>query len=237
MHRPCTLLIAASLIAVPTQASAAPSQAAIASAIKADVAEIVAGINAKDIYKATKFDAPDLVSMESGREPSVGAKADHDGLSMSFKYNPNWHLTLIDETVDVAKSGDLATYRGTYAEDMPASSSVARGAVVQGRQRAGRDRGIAFDEGFGFSHRGEAVSGGFAAVVGEDRDERQRGTTNVNHAARSRAHVSAFIAPGLLVTHRRHQPFLARLCVRRRRADRSESAGPGRPCRPRQKRR
>ena len=38
-------------------------------------------------------------------------------LSMSFKYNPNWHLTLIDETVDVAKSGDMATYRGTYAED------------------------------------------------------------------------------------------------------------------------
>ena len=117
MPRPRSLLIAASLIAVPTQASAAPSQAAIASRIKADVAEIVAGINAKDIDKATKFDAPDLVSMESGREPSVGAKADHDGLSMSFKYNPNWHLTLIDEAVDVAKSGDMATYRGTYAED------------------------------------------------------------------------------------------------------------------------
>ena len=117
MPRPRRLLIAASLIAVPNQAFAAPSQAAIASAIKADVAEIVAGINAKDIDKATRFDAPDLVSMESGREPSVGAKADHDGLSMSFKYNPNWHLTLIDETVDVAKSGDMATYRGTYAED------------------------------------------------------------------------------------------------------------------------
>ena len=69
MPRPRRLLIAASLIAVPTQACAAPSQAAIASTIKADVAEMVAGINAKDIDKATSFDAPDLVSMESGREP------------------------------------------------------------------------------------------------------------------------------------------------------------------------
>jgi ketosteroid isomerase-like protein len=97
--------------------SAQPSQSAIATQIKGDVAEIVAGINNKDIDKATKFDAPDLVSMESGRAPSIGAKADREGLSMAFKYAPDWHLTMIDETVDVAKSGDMAVYRGTYAED------------------------------------------------------------------------------------------------------------------------
>lgn len=93
------------------------SQLAIATQIKADVAEIVAGINTKDIHKATKFDAPDVVSMESMRAPSVGAEADHDGLLMTFKYAPSWHLTMIDETVDVAGSGDMAVYRGTYAED------------------------------------------------------------------------------------------------------------------------
>jgi len=111
--------ITAFLSIVPVEAAAAPqaSQSAIASAIKADVGEIVAGINTKDIGKATRFDAPDLVSMESGREPSVGAKADRDGLSMAFKYAPSWHLTLIDETVDVAKAGDMAIYHGTYAED------------------------------------------------------------------------------------------------------------------------
>jgi len=98
-------------------APASRSGSATASKIKADVAEIVAGINTKDIAEATKFDAPDLVSMESGREPSVGAKADHDGLSMVFKYAPSWHLTMLDETVDVARSGDMATYRGTYQED------------------------------------------------------------------------------------------------------------------------
>lgn len=87
------------------------------SKIRSEIAEIVAGINAKDIDKATKYDAPDLFSMESGRTPAVGAKADHDGLSTAFKYAPSWHLTMIDETVDVSKSGDMAVYRGTYAED------------------------------------------------------------------------------------------------------------------------
>jgi ketosteroid isomerase-like protein len=109
----------ACLALLPVQASAAApdTRSAIASKIKADVAEIVSGINTKDIDKATKYDSPDLVSMESGREPSVGAKADHDGLAMAFKYAPEWHLDLIDETVDVAKAGDMAVYRGTYAED------------------------------------------------------------------------------------------------------------------------
>ena len=114
-----SLLIPLGLSCAPAHAESRrdAGQAAIASQIKADVAEIVAGINTKDIDKATKFDAPDLVSMESMRAPSFGAKADHDGLSMAFKYAPSWHLNLIDETVDVAKSGDMAIYRSTYSED------------------------------------------------------------------------------------------------------------------------
>jgi ketosteroid isomerase-like protein len=119
LKRHYPIVIAAALSCGPAGASPAarPSQSAIAGKIKADVAEIVAGINAKDIDQATRFDAPDLVSMENGREPSVGAKADRDGLSMAFKYAPSWHLSLVDETVDVARAGDMATYRGTYAED------------------------------------------------------------------------------------------------------------------------
>jgi ketosteroid isomerase-like protein len=114
-----SLLIFVGLSCAPAHAEPGRNagRAAIASQIKADVAEIVAGINTKDIDKATKFDAPDLVSMESMRAPSFGAKADHDGLSMTFKYAPSWHLNLIDETVDVAKSGDMAIYRSTYSED------------------------------------------------------------------------------------------------------------------------
>ena len=36
---------------------------------------------------------------------------------MGFARDPNWRVRLIDETVDVASSGDLAVYRGTYDED------------------------------------------------------------------------------------------------------------------------
>ena len=116
----CVCLAAAlALSCTSAQASAATGQskAAIAAKIKADVAEIVNGINSKDIAKATRFDAPDLLTMESGREPSAGAKADHDGIAMTFKYAPSWHLSLVDETVDVAAAGDMAVYRGTYDED------------------------------------------------------------------------------------------------------------------------
>jgi ketosteroid isomerase-like protein len=119
LKRLTSLLLAAGVCGV--QAHAAPSTPAsstsIASLVKADVAEIVDGINTKDIDKATKFDAPNLISMESMRAPSYGAKADRDGLTMVFKYAPSWHLSKIDEAVDVSKSRDMAIYRSTYNED------------------------------------------------------------------------------------------------------------------------
>jgi ketosteroid isomerase-like protein len=117
LHRSIAIAVCLGAVAAPASAAPPASRAAIAAAIKADVAEIIAGINAKDIDKATRFDAPDLISMESMREPSVGARADRDGLSMTFKYSPSWHLTRIDESVDVARAGDMAIYRGTYTED------------------------------------------------------------------------------------------------------------------------
>lgn len=119
LKRISSAAVVAFLSCIPAHASThqPQSRSAISSQIKADVAEMIAGINTKDIDKATRFDAPDLISMESMREPSFGAKADREGLSMTFKYSPSWHLTLIDESVDVAKAGDMAIYRGTYAED------------------------------------------------------------------------------------------------------------------------
>ncbi len=36
---------------------------------------------------------------------------------MGVAHDPLWRVSLIDETVDVASSGDLAIYRGTYHED------------------------------------------------------------------------------------------------------------------------
>ncbi|MBS0384423.1 MAG: DUF4440 domain-containing protein [Proteobacteria bacterium] len=93
------------------------SNAGIAQTIKADVAQIVAGINAHDVARATQFDAADIVSMESGRPPSAGLAAERQGLGMAMQHSPTWRLTMLDETVDVARAGDMAIYRGTYNED------------------------------------------------------------------------------------------------------------------------
>jgi len=100
----------------PASASAA-SKAEVVHTIKADVAELIAGLNAHDAERATRFDAPDMVSMESGRMPSVGKAADKEGMTQAFQYAPSWHVSLVEETVDVADSGDMAIYRSTYNQD------------------------------------------------------------------------------------------------------------------------
>jgi ketosteroid isomerase-like protein len=119
--------VGAAFVAFPLFLSSpvvAASNPNIAIIIKADVAEMVAGINAHDPERATKFDAPDLVSMESMREPSIGSEADRQGLSMAFKYSPNWQLSLIEETVDVSDAGEMAVYRSTYNEDSTSDAGV-----------------------------------------------------------------------------------------------------------------
>lgn len=91
--------------------------AAIAERIKTDVAQLVAGLNAHDPVKTTAFDAPNVISMECGSPSTVGLEADREGFETGFAHDPLWKVSLIDETVDVAGSGDLAVYRGTYHED------------------------------------------------------------------------------------------------------------------------
>jgi ketosteroid isomerase-like protein len=103
------------LAALPTLCAAESN--AIAKTIKADVAELIAGINAHDAAKATAFDAVDVISMECGRPSSIGIEADKEGLKMGFTHQPYWKVSLIDESVDVARDGDLAVYRGIYNED------------------------------------------------------------------------------------------------------------------------
>jgi ketosteroid isomerase-like protein len=97
-------------------ATAAPAvdTAAIAAAVKADVAGLVAAFNARDAVKAVSYDAPDYVSMMHGVPNVVGAEADLVATKAQVA-DPNAKLAVSDETVDVAASGDLATYRATYA--------------------------------------------------------------------------------------------------------------------------
>ena len=98
-------------------AAATVDRATVAKTIKADVARLVAALNAHDAFKTTAYDAPDIVSMECGSPSTIGLEADREGFKAGFAHDPLWKVGLIDETVDVASSGDLAVYRGTYNED------------------------------------------------------------------------------------------------------------------------
>ena len=114
-HR--SLTVTACMFVLSSPISAAQSKADIAAMIKADAAEIVAGINAHDADRTTKFDAPDVIGMEAFNAPIMGANADKDGFAAAFKESPSWRVGMIEETVDVAEAGDMAVYRSTYHED------------------------------------------------------------------------------------------------------------------------
>ena len=116
-RRSLLLIVVAAAVATSPAAAAPTDAAAIANTIKADVAQLIAGLNAHDAARTTAYDAPDVVSMECGRPSTIGADADREGLKIGFAQNPLWRVRLIDETVDVARSGDMAVYRGTYHED------------------------------------------------------------------------------------------------------------------------
>ena len=116
--RPTLLLIVLALAGTDSSAAAAQgSKTAIEATIKRDVAQLVAGLNAHDAVRTTAYDAPNVISMECGSPSTTGIKADRDGFSTGVARDPHWHVHLIDETVDVARSGDLAVYRGIYDED------------------------------------------------------------------------------------------------------------------------
>ena len=112
------LLVVLSLAWTVSSAAAGPvDTTAVAEAIKENVARLVAGLNAHDANKTTAFDAEDIISMECGSPPSTGIESDREGFKVGFARDPDWRVSLIDETVEVASSGDLAVYRGIYNED------------------------------------------------------------------------------------------------------------------------
>ena len=115
--RSLLLLAFAAVGTLPWTAAMSIDKAVIAKTIKTDIAEVVAGLNAHDAVKTTAYDAPNIISMECGSPPTVGVEADREGFKTGFAHDPLWKVSIIDETVDVASSGDLAVYRGTYNED------------------------------------------------------------------------------------------------------------------------
>lgn len=99
-----------------TQQAAAPAgdAARIADAVKGQTAGLIAAFNAHDAEKAVSYDAPDYVGMFHGFPNVVGPQAD---LAMTKQQAADTatKVTVSDEDVSVAKSGDRALYRATYA--------------------------------------------------------------------------------------------------------------------------
>ena len=85
--------------------------------IKAQVRDIVAGINAHNAAQATMHDAPNILVIESGQPNTVGVAADLAGFTQAFAAAPTWRVSLVEETVDVPASADMAVYRSVYNQD------------------------------------------------------------------------------------------------------------------------
>ncbi len=102
----------------PKAPAAAPAAdtAAVATAVKADVAQLVTAINAHDATKVGSHDAPDVVVMFHGAPNAVDPAADVQGMKQALA-DPAFKVTLLDETVDVPASADMAVYRATYNQD------------------------------------------------------------------------------------------------------------------------
>ncbi len=108
-------LLAATLSACakPEAAKPAVDTAKVAEAVKADVTQLVADFNAKDVAKAVAHDAPDYVSMFHGAPNTVGVAADTETTKMQMS-DPAMKLAANIEAVDVAQAGDMAVVRSTY---------------------------------------------------------------------------------------------------------------------------
>jgi ketosteroid isomerase-like protein len=86
----------------------------IADAVKADADQGVADFNAHDADKSASHDAADYVFMFHGAPNTVGAATDLANTKKMFAADSTQHLTLANETVDVAASGDMAVFHSTY---------------------------------------------------------------------------------------------------------------------------
>lgn len=87
--KPSLLLLAfAAAAAASSMAFVLVDRAVIAERIKADVAELVAGLNAHDVAKTTAYDAPNIISMECGSPSSIGVEADREGFKAGFANDP-----------------------------------------------------------------------------------------------------------------------------------------------------
>jgi len=100
--------------AAPAATAPAADTGKIAAAVKADADQGIADYNAHDADKTATHAVAGAVMMFHGQANGVGGAAGAAGLKQTFAAAPDVHVTLADETVDVAASGDMAVFRSSY---------------------------------------------------------------------------------------------------------------------------
>ena len=98
----------------PAPAKPAADTGKIADAVKADVTQLMTDYNAHDATKSASHMASDGVSMFHGAPNTVGPAAVEAAEKQGFTADPTLKVTLADQTVDVAASGDMAVFHSTY---------------------------------------------------------------------------------------------------------------------------
>lgn len=107
------VILAAGALAACQKPAAPADPAKAAEEVKADVTQMVAEFNAKDVDKAVAHDASDFVGFFHGAPNIIGPEADR---ALTKEQVANLvSLVISDQTVDVAKSADMAVHRATYA--------------------------------------------------------------------------------------------------------------------------
>lgn len=93
--------------------AATVDKAKIATSVKNDVHSMVESFNGRDLASVVRHDGPDYISMVHGQANVIGVAADHESTKAMLSDPLVW-VTLGNESVDVADSGEMAVYRTTY---------------------------------------------------------------------------------------------------------------------------
>ena len=115
-HVALSIALAGALTACAKTEPAKPAvdTAKIADTVKANAAQLVTDFNAHDAAKAVSQDAPQTVGMFHGA-PNINSAAEDLVQTKQQVADPAAHVTVSNESVDVAQAGDMAVWRSTYA--------------------------------------------------------------------------------------------------------------------------
>ena len=108
------LLVIAALAGCSTaEPGSADDSAKIMAAVKAEFAALVTSLNRHDAAGVVAHDEPGYIGMFHGAPNTVGSAANLVGTTRQLA-DPAAKVTILDQVIDVAASGELAIDRATY---------------------------------------------------------------------------------------------------------------------------